>query len=110
MVYIKWNSCTIYKITSERKWLNEIYNMRSNRKYIEETWKNSSINMLSIHYSLDVKKRQQSRPKLLYPEYIVMLINNEIQPIIVELRKIAVERTKWSKYVFVCKPRLLSAE
>ncbi len=41
-------------------------------------------------------KRKQGRPKLLYPEYIAKLINNEVQPTIEELRKIAVERTEWS--------------
>ncbi len=47
---------------------------------------------------------------LLYPEYIVKLINNEVQPTTDELRKRAVERTEWSKFVVVCKPRLFSAE
>ena len=55
-------------------------------------------------------KRKQGRPKLLYPEYIAKLINNEVQQTIDELREIAVERTKWSKFVVDCKPRLFSAE
>ena len=48
--------------------------------------------------------------KLLYPDYIAKLINNEVQPTTDELRKIAVERTEWSKFVVACKPRLFSAE
>ena len=55
-------------------------------------------------------KRKQGRPKLLYPEYITKLVNNEIQPTIDELRKIAVERTEWSKCLVICKPSLFSAE
>ena len=55
-------------------------------------------------------KRKQGRPKLLYPEYIAKLINNEVQPTIDELRKIAVERTEWSKFVVAYKPRLFSDE
>ena len=55
-------------------------------------------------------KRKQGRSKLLYPEYIAKLINNEVQPTIDKLRKIAVERTEWSKFVVACKPRLFSAE
>ena len=55
-------------------------------------------------------KRKQGRPKLLYPDYIAKLINNEVQPTTDELRKIAVERTEWSKFVVACKPRLFSAE
>ena len=42
------------------------------------------------------EKRKQGRPKLLYTEYIAKLINNEVQPTIDELIKMAVERTKWS--------------
>ncbi len=37
-------------------------------------------------------------------------INNEVQPTIDELRKIAVERAEWSKFVVACKPRLFSDE
>ena len=32
-------------------------------------------------------KRKQGRPKLLYPEYIAKLINNEVQPIAEESKK-----------------------
>ena len=53
-------------------------------------------------------KRKQGRPKLLYPDYIANLINNELQPAIDELRRIALERT--SKFVVACKPRLFSAD
>ena len=49
-------------------------------------------------------KRKQVRPKLQYPEYIAKMINNEVQPKIDELRKIAVERTEWSKFVVCFQP------
>ena len=59
----------------------------------EETRKNSHINMLSIHHSLDMENASQVGQNY-YPEYIAKLINNEVEPTIDELRKIAVERTE----------------
>ena len=55
-------------------------------------------------------KRKQGRLKLLYPEYIAKLINNEFQPTTDVLRKIAEIKTEWSKFVVACKPRLFSDE
>ena len=52
----------------------------------------------------------QPRPEKLYPECLAKLLNNEVQPTIDKLRKIAVERTEWSKFVVACKARLFSAE
>ncbi len=70
----------------------------------KETRKNSPINMPSIHHSLDMENANK------VGQNYYILINNEVQPTIDELRKIAVERTEWSKFVVACKPRLFSAE
>ena len=46
----------------------------------------------------------------MYPDYIVRLINNEVQPKAESLRIAAQDRKEWSKIVDACKPRLFSAE
>ena len=55
-------------------------------------------------------KRRKGRPKLMYPDYIARLINNDVPPTVRSLRIAAQDRKEWSKIVDACKPRLFSSE
>ena len=112
MQNIKWqdkiSNETLYKNTKQEPIVQTI--QRRQLRFIGHCIRKDKEEF-TYHYALYTPQPwKQGRPKPLYPEYIAKLIKNEVQPTTDELRKIAVERTEWSKFVVAWKPRLFSAE
>ena len=105
MQSIKWqdkiSNETIYRSTKQEH-ISKKDNLDSLGIVSEETRKNSLINNVLYAPKPRHCKRKKDRPKLLCPEYIVKLMNNEVQPSTDELR------TEWSKFFVACKSRLFS--
>ena len=74
--------------------------------------KNELINKYVLYKPEDrLGKRGKGRARLMYPEYIGELINDESPPSIDDIREAAKDRKEWRKKVVdVCKPKLFAVD